>query len=292
MIGHLNHQLQQPTLGDTFAAGLAGYEWSKRLEPHYRRLLATEKTIVECLDGKQLLSTELWDICFPRATGQGYWHYTTLDHLDAIVGTREIWLHSLSMRMGEGELKEFPAEFGFDGFLAVDEGLPTIYVLARDLFFLSLSDNDDPGDMWGYGEVRLKLRVQPVASRVDLRRMAYKTDPDHPVRVLRNFAMQRYGRHFIPWQVSRQGAFLLDNYFSWESEVRLLVKRFSDSNDLSIRQSGNSEAVAIPLLADNERARIDLLAVEVESAADLARAKAILEEHVPDWGVQLIVSGS
>src|SRR5579884_4126012 len=114
-------ELKQPRLAQIFASELQGYSWSGSLEPLYPRLRATEESIVEAPDGRQVFSDALWDLCFRRFSMGEYWHYTTLEKFTGIVKTKEIWLHGLSKRMGECELTSFAAEFDYDGMLAVEE---------------------------------------------------------------------------------------------------------------------------------------------------------------------------
>lgn len=262
----MSPDLFQPQLGRIFAEEMQKHCWSKELEPLYSRLRATNKMIYEVPDGDQSFSAALWDVCFNRLSSAELWHYTTLEKLANIVRTQEIWLHPLSKRMGEGELKQFSNDFEYLGLLAIEEnGYRRVDNLARDLFFLSLTDKDEPGNMWYYGEVRLRLKITPT-SGADLRRMTYSPGDGHPLQVIKTFARTRFGRAFIPSQVSRQGAFVLSSYYSWESEVRLLVKRFDVTTDLLLRQSPDGPAIAIPIGKQNSRAQIDLVRVEAETA--------------------------
>ncbi len=263
--------------GKVFADGLRSYQWSSSLEPLYPRLRATEKTIIEVPDGKHLFSEALWNLCFPISVDNELWHYTTLDKLTSILQGPEIWLHSIANRMDEGELTEFAYEFNYLGFLSVDEsGARVVDTLARDLFYLSLSNKDEPDELSNHGEVRLRLRVAPVNSRSELRRMQYSVGSDHPLITLRDFAKTRLNRDFVPYKISRMGAFMLNPYFDWESEVRLLLKRFNETSDLTIRKSGTEDVVVIPIGKPNDRVRIDLLWIEVDTPANLEKVKIIV----------------
>lgn len=279
----------QPQLGQCFADEMRQYPWSAKLEPHYSRLRATEKAIVEVPDGSQHFSIALWGTCFKDMAGAELWHYTTMDGLEGILKSREVLLHSLSKRMREGELTGFAEQFDYRGLLDFDgDGHRIANKLSRDLFYLSLTEQDEPGDMWNFGEVRLRLKIAPVQQRAQLWQTEYSAI-ESPLIILKRFAQTRFNRHFVPSQVSRNGAFFLDAYYSRESEVRLLVKRFEGTSDLVVKQSHGHEAVAISIGAPTERVSIDLVCVEVETSADLTVAQQLLQVNVPDWNIQCTV---
>ena len=267
----------QPRLGQSFEEGLRTHSWSSELEPFYSRLRATDKIIYEVTDGQQPLANALWDLCFPRFSQAELWHYTSLSNLKNILQKGEIWLHPMVNRMSEGELTHFASEFGYRGLFDVDaDGARVADKLATDLYYLSLTDQDDPGDLWNYGEVRLRLRVSPVQSRAELRQLRYGAGGNHPLNLLTKFAQEHFGRHFVPWRVSRMGSFFLDPYYSWESEVRLLIKRFEETSDLTLQKSGEHDAVAIAIGKPNDRVLIDLVCIETETQASLENVRALI----------------
>jgi len=280
---------KQPQLGQCFADEMRPYPWSAKLEPHYSRLRATENAITEVPDGSQHFSSALWSACFKDMAEAELWHYTTLNGLAGVLKSREVLLHSLSKRMSEGELTDFAEQFDYRGLLDFDEdGHRIADKFARDLFYLSLTEQDEPGDMWNFGEVRLRLKIAHVQQRAQLWQMKYSAG-GNPLTILKQFAQTRFSRHFVPSQVSRNGAFFLDAYHSRESEVRLLVKRFEETTDLVVKRSYGHEAVAIPIGITNTRVSIDLVCVEVETNADLMVAQQLLQVNVPDWNIQCTV---
>jgi hypothetical protein len=284
----------QPQLGQRFAEAMRQHAWSAKLEPYYSRLQANDHTITEISSGEPLFSTALWDICYQNMANAELWHYTTMENFAKILEAKEIWLHLLSNRMGEGELVEFAAKFDYMGFLDFDKnGHRNADKLAQDLFYLSLTDQDEPGDMWNFGEVRLRLKIAPVLQRAQLWRMEYSdVRGGWPLGTLKEFAKTHFNRDLLPRGTSRNGAFVLDTYFARESEVRLLVKRFEGTTDLLMRASQGGDAIAIPFGAPNTRASIDLVRVEVESAADLLGAQQKLFDLAPSLNVQCIVCAS
>jgi hypothetical protein len=274
---------KQPRLGQIFAEETRKYPWSSSLEPLYSRLFAGDQAIFERLDNDQSFSKALWDICLPPLEQQEFWHYTSLDALEKIVRTRGIWLHSLMRRMGQEEITTFADKFSYLGFYDSDEnGYRQMYALARDLFFLSLSDGESPGQMWDhFGDVRLRLRVVPTLERATLRRMAYTFADTHPLKVLNKVARDQFNRGFIPWQTSFRCAFYLGSY-AYESEVRLLMKRFEETTDLEVRKTANGEVVVIPIGCATERVKIDILEIETQTTEGRDRAEELLQQ-VPDW---------
>lgn len=268
---------EQPRLGQIFADELRAYEWSSTLESLYSRLRLNDQLIFEAPDGMQHFANALWNLCFPALPHAELWHYTTLDNLANILRQAEIWLHPISKRMGEGELTEFATHFGYYGFIDVESnGDRVVDNFAHNLFYLSLTDLDNADDLWNYGDVRLRLRISPVQARADLRKMRYSIGSNHPLCVLKKFSTDRFGRHFLPSQVSRCAAFFLDSYYSWESEVRLLIKRFDTPSDLIIRESGGHEVVAVPLGRCADRVLIDLLHIDADTQSNLEKASRLV----------------
>lgn len=250
------------------------------LQPLYQRLRATDALIYEVPDGKALLADALWECCFPTSRHVELWHYTTLNSLGSILRHNEIWLHPVANRISEGELTEFASQFDYRGILEIQaDGYRVADALAPDLFYLSLTNQEQAGDFWNYGEVRLRLRVAPIQSRSHLREMGYAAGDSHPLNILKRFARDRFNRHFLPWQISRNAAFFLDSYYSWESEVRLLIKRFDETSDLTIRKSGKHDVVAIPLGTSNDRVSIDLLHIEADTQSSLEAAQTLVAAY-------------
>src|SRR5580704_3827168 len=86
---------KQPRLAEIFAEETRKYPWSNSLEPHYWRLFAGDKVIIEKPDGVESFADALWDLCLPPLGRQEFWHYTSMDAVESIVRTGAIWLHSL-----------------------------------------------------------------------------------------------------------------------------------------------------------------------------------------------------
>lgn len=192
--------------------------------------------------------------------------------------------------MGDGELTFFAKKFGLDGYLIRDaDGKRVIDDLAHDLFYLSLASGDEPGPLWSFGEVRLRLLIEPVEKRAEIRQIGYASDEEenhHPFQVLRRIAADRFDRHFIPNRLSRIGAFALSFYYEEEAEVRLLVKRFGDSDPTEVTSIGGRRFIAVPLDGEHDRVNIKLLEVQCKNEAAHSAAANILES-MGDLGVQL-----
>lgn len=267
----------QPQLGKIFADELQKYEWSADLRALCHRLRSTDEIIYEACDGSSIFMETLWDICFPTWSGAILSHFTTLENAADILQQRQIWLHPVRNRMGEGELTDFASQLGYQGLQTVQaQGHPYAYELANDLFYLSLTDAHD---LWDYGEVRLRLQISPILKRSELRRMGYAVGESHPLKVLNKLAQDHFGRHFMPWGVSRRAAFHLDQYHSWESEVRLLIKRHvGQSLSLEMRMTDEYEVAVVPLESANDYVRIELMSIETDTRESLKEVKAIVAQ--------------
>lgn len=83
----------------------------------------------------------------------------------------------------------------------------------------------------------------------------------------------------MPWGVSRRAAFHLDQYHSWESEVRLLIKRHvGQSLSLEMRMTDEYEVAVVPLESANDYVRIELMSIETDTRESLKEVKAIVAQ--------------
>ncbi|WP_213028669.1 hypothetical protein [Pseudomonas sp. Seg1] len=262
------------------------YEWSSLFD--FSRLTATDAVITERPDGDDSFSTTLWNYCFPPIASTSRWHYTKLSTLRSIAQTRSIRLHAVEKRMGEGELTSFAGQFGLLGYLTPkSDGRRVIDNLARDLFYLSLASGDEPGPLWSFGEVRLRLLIEPVLQRAEIRQIRYsEIELSHPFRVFKKIASDRFDRFFTPKGVSRIGAFALPFYLDEEAEVRLLVKKFGDEDTTEVNISGQDRYICVPLNKEHDRVKIKLLEVQCSDPTANSEVAQIVAS-MADLGVQL-----
>lgn len=257
-----------------------GCHWAAQLD--FSRLRLTDQVIYETQDGKELFSTSLWNVCFPSLRPSTLWHYTTPAGLQSIVANREVRLHAVEKRLSEGDLTTFAHQFGLEGYLERRaDGTRVIDELARDLFYLSLTEDDDPGTRWNsFGPIRLRLHVEPMQQRADLRKIAYSSlegVSEHPFNVLQKISRNRFDRSFIPSQISRAGAFYLPFYFEDEAEVRLVVKKFGADDPTLVQSGPDGLYIPVPLDGSHERVRITLLEVQTKGPNELSTISGIAE---------------
>lgn len=283
-----NHSfIKPPFLPSILEEELLKYEWASKLD--FARLRATDSTVYEVSDGHDLFSQTLWNICFPCVETSALWHYTSIKALHNILAQQEVRLHSVEKRMGEGDMTAFAGTFGLSGYLMLrDDGTRLIDDLARDMFYLSLTLDDNPGTRWNsFGPVRLRLKVEPICQRAELRRIAYSTTSDattHPFKVIQRVVQDRFDRSFVPSRISRAGAFYLPFHFEDEAEVRLLIKKFGADDPTEVRTGSTGPHVAVPLKLQHQRVRITLLEIELKDLRQLSEV-AGLERLVSEAGV-------
>lgn len=119
--------------------------------------------------------------------------------------------------------------------------------------------------MWGAFAkgtgARLEFRVEPKA--VELRPIRYELTGSTTLLNEINEALARQGEPpFVPWTTSRIGAFYLSSTVRTEDEVRLLMKRHQGGFDPTAHD-GASAYWPVPIGADNEVCRLDLLGIHV-----------------------------
>lgn len=275
-----------PSIGAVFREELDGLSWAAKFD--FDRLIAGQ-VISEVPDGKEVLGSQLWDICFPRQSAGVYGHHTDLAAFEKIIDSREMWLHAVAKQTRWGELELFARQFELDGYLATNErGERVLDDLARDMFSLSLGEGAPSRELWGrrFGPIRMNLHVEPVLDRSELRRVAYAGEDvhhDHPFKKLRDVGLRRFGKNVILPRVNRAGAFFLPLRYSKQQEVRLLVKRLPGSWAVDTKVVNGEEVLPISLEQSHERVRMRLASVQVASEELVAPVQKVLAA-VPHWG--------
>jgi hypothetical protein len=203
-------------------------------------------------------------------------HYTKMPTLRKIATSGELRLYSVRKRIGQGELDTFAIAHGLDGYLKSKNGSPPFYKqLSDDIFYTSLTrpGGKNESELWGVfagggSGVRLKLRVAPVRARSDLRPIQYQS-AQTLLNELNSALTKESEPPFVPWTISRIGAFYLPSSLHREDEVRLMIKR---------HKGGRSDALPdppyeywpIPLNITNDYCKIDVL--EINPGASASRS--------------------
>jgi hypothetical protein len=160
-------------------------------------------------------------------------------------------------------------------------GEPYFKELSDDIFYTSFADpaTSDANMMWasfsgGGTGVRLKFRVEP--GYADLRPIQY----ENPARTLLtelNHALASEGEPpFLPWTISRIGAFYLPSALHYEGEVRLMLKRHKNGLN-EARSDAGCEYWPVSIGSDNPVCRIKLCDIAAGSKCDPAEIKRIVK---------------
>jgi hypothetical protein len=246
-----------------------------------REIQIRDKVIVENIGNKNKLSNAVLDCMFPKESASGeLFHYTTPAGLRGIASSGELRLYPILKRIGQGELDTFAIRHKLDGYLK-GPGKPYFEELSKDLFYTSLArpGGGDEGYMWnvfadqGSG-VRLKLRLAP--QHADLRSIQYEKASRTLLNQLNDALAAETQPPFLPWTISRIGAFYLPSLLNVESELRLMMKRYEDGRD-DTKSDGTYEYWPVPIGKQNDICNIDLIEIEPGAHArrpDVAAAVA------------------
>jgi hypothetical protein len=217
------------------------------------------------------LSNGILEAMFPKEPiPSDLFHYTKLPVLRSIASFGKLRLYWVRKRIGQGELDTFAVTHGLEGYLKSSKGKAPFYKeLSDDIFYTSLTrpggQNED--ELWnvfaeGGRGVRLKLKVAPVRARSDLRPIQYEAPAQTLLNEL-NEALAKEGEPpFLPWTISRIGAFYLPSFLHREDEVRLMIKRYKDGRN-DARPDAPDEYWPIPLNSESDYCRIDLVEIQL-----------------------------
>ncbi|MBY3425265.1 MULTISPECIES: hypothetical protein [Rhizobium] len=240
-------------------------EYGIDLHPEDAELTLRPEVVLEHT-GRRTLSNSILDSMFPKALSPcELYHYTTVASLKGIAATRQLRLYWARKRIGEGELDTFAIRHGLKGYLDTSAGEPFYKTLSDDLFYVSLTrpGGGDEIDLWsvfaegGHG-VRLKLRVHP--SRAELRAIQYDALPDTVLSKLNSALASEGEPPFVPWSLSKIGAFCLPSTLRREDEVRLLIKRHAGGRDDALTD-GINQYWPLPIGESNDFCQIDLIEI-------------------------------
>jgi hypothetical protein len=81
---------------------------------------------------------------------------------------------------------------------------------------------------------------------------------------------------FIPWTISRIGAFFLPSTLAYEGEVRLMLKRYAGAYS-DARSHGIYEYWPIPIGSQNPMCRVDLTEIAAGAVCDRALLAQIIQ---------------
>lgn len=246
--------------------------------------------IVEPTHSK-VLSDAILNQMFPHAPKPvELFHYTSIDSLKAIAKTGLLRLHWVYKRIDQGELEPFAIKHRLKGYLDSSESEPYFKTLSKDLFYISLTcpGGGDEFELWrafalGGTGVRLRLLVNP--SRAELRKIQYEPPAGTLLMELNSTLAAEGEPPFVPWTVSKIGAFYLPSTLHREDEVRLLIKRHPGGRD-ETEFDGQNRYWPLPIGQRNDFCDIRLLEIQCGPAAQRsdvlsAIAGTLFETTVP-----------
>lgn len=190
------------------------------------------------------LSQILFDIYYPKATEESYYHYTTLSAFRNIV-TGKLRLKQLITNENYSEFRTFYEDHNilgyfhnrdYDGTIMKDALMKEIYTFCmaskegltqknEDSLWSSFADN-------GRG-IRLEFEIN--TEHPDFRRIFYKEKTfdkrDLVINRLQAFVKNLYERELYVPGISKIGAFYLPGLYKIENEVRFVIKKHTDEYD-------------------------------------------------------------
>ena len=239
------------------------------------------KVILEPTSSRKL-SNAILEAMFPRQQAPiTALHYTSIDGLRGIASSGEMRLYAVRKRVDEGELKTFAKRHRLDGYLDTNNGQAYYKELSDDLFYASFAreTHGDPAGMWAlFGEhgkgVRLQMRLKP--EDAELRPIQYE-QPSRTILNELNDALTAEGLPpFLPWTISRIGAFYLPSSLAPESEIRLMIKRY-DRGRSPARSDGMHEYWPVPIDRANSQCTIELVEIAIGPAGNINEAQNALK---------------
>jgi hypothetical protein len=236
--------------------------------------------VAENTGNQRNVSRAILDTMFPRETAPcDLYHYTSLSKLRSIALSGELRLYAVRKRLGQGELDTFAKVHGLKGYLDSSQGTPFLNELSDDLFYASMTriPPKDPSLMWGvFAEgtgARLQFRIAPKAA--ELRSLQYEQPSTKTLLNEINEALARQGQPpFLPWTLSRIGAFYLPSTVRTEDEVRLVIKRYRGGPN-PVLNDGNFNYWPVPIGVENDVCRVDIAGIHAAPhavCADIAAA--------------------
>ncbi|MFZ1932540.1 MAG: hypothetical protein WCB27_04730 [Thermoguttaceae bacterium] len=118
--------------------------------------------------------------------------------------------------------------------------------------------------------VRLRFRLSPVAAELRPIQYQHRSRPTL-LRELNEMLVRQGSVPFIPWTLSKIGAFYLPLGYATEDELRLLIKRHAEFRGTHIdtsRSDGRYEYWPLPINTPNGWCQIELLRVTTGPCCD------------------------
>lgn len=228
---------------------------------------------------RRLLADAIYGKTFPRVMAGEFFHTTGVEGFLGIAESGELRLYTLRKRMEcpiEGEFYNLAALEGWRG-ADVEYEYPEVERPGTDLFYLSLIEAREGADLWDFGPVRLRLRIDTSGRMGQLRTIQYH-DENHVTLLGRiNKAREDKGLPpILPETSHRTSAYSLPPRFKDEIEVRLLHMHLRGLPDLR-RNDGHWDYWPVPIGGQSDVASISLLGIDVRTDKALGKVRKALE---------------
>lgn len=226
---------------------------------------------------RRALSTAVYGRMFPRIRRGKFFHYTGIEALENIAASGELRLYSLRKRMQapiEGELMNLARIEGWNGLEIANEDTDDPDPPGSNMFYTSLTQ---AVDLWSFGSIRLRLRVNTIEKMGQLREMQYHAAGD--VTLLGRINAELDAEKLppiLPELSYRMAAYSAPPAFQTETEIRLLYLHLGGVPDLR-RNDGEFDYWPTRLGTSNRVADITLSGIDVNSEKALEQVKKTLE---------------
>lgn len=219
------------------------------------------------------LSDTILDRMFPRCSSPSeFLHYTSAEGLKGIARSGELRLFPVRRRIGQGEIDTFAEKHRLHGYLRSTRGEPLFKELSDNLFYTSFTDMKakNASHMWNVfarDETGACLRIRLTTCNAELRAIQYDDRSRTLLEELGDQLKIAGEPAFLPWTISKIGAFYLPSTLFVESEIRLLVKRHKDRT-LPIASDHAGEYLPIRIGSPNAFCQVDVVEVTLGRKAD------------------------
>jgi hypothetical protein len=244
--------------------------------------LHIKPNVITETSANKLLSTALLDHMFPLQNAPcELYHYTSITAFRRIIASQQLWLFALRKRVDQGEISTFARKHSLKGYLTSSGGKRYFKELSDDIFYTSFADPilSHTNMLWAiFGDngkgVRLKFNLVPGIA--DLRPVQYDSPNSTLLRELNDALSTEGFAPFMPWTISRIGAFYLPSSLKYEGEVRLMLKRYAGGPD-DARPYNGYEYWPVPIGKPNEICQIDLTEITGGSSCDKVQLTQIIQ---------------
>jgi hypothetical protein len=241
----------------------------------------TDAKLVSDPSTSSAISDQILDRMFPRSDPCEALHYTGATTLQSIVSGKQLWLAWVQKNIDCDEYTTFADDHGYSGYFQIDPKGKHVYEhITRSMYYASFTpaampNNDDLWQTFGNDEHCLRFRIEP-RPVAQFRRMQYQDGHPTLLKEIDAAFRARVQRIFLPRRISQLCAFYLTQSFKGEDELRLLIP--NPPPERTFDHAGDTY-IAIPIGAENDMCRLDLLEVYCGSQALVDPTRELLDRE-------------